>query len=180
MHFLEYYYKNVIKYDLTNKFFYKNINELPEIKKIILNFKCKSTKIKTFAATLLALELITKKKGGLTKTKKPNLLLKIQKGKPSGCKVILKKKLMYSFLNRILVEITPNIDKFIIFKTNYNNFSFNLDNKKLIFYELKENYHLLKALSYLNITIITNTRTKKELFFLLRSFNFPLKTIESK
>nr|QYJ09259.1 ribosomal protein L5 [Pleurosigma sp. mgcode 4] len=180
MHFLEYYYKSVIKYDLINKFFYKNTNELPEIKKIILNFGSKNTKIKTFAASLLALELITNKKGIVTKTKKPNLFLKIQKGKPAGCKVILKKALMYNFLSKILIEITPNIKKFLIFKKkykNFNNFSLNLDNKKLIFSELKEHYHLSKTLSYLNITIVTNAQTKKELFFLLKSFNLPLKTI---
>ena len=178
MHFLEYYYKNVIKYDLINKFFYKNINELPEIKKIILNFRSKNTKIKNFAAILLALELITKKKGILTKTKKPNLFLKIQKGKPIGCKIILKKRLMYNFLNKTLLDITPNMENFLIFKTkdkNNTSFSFNLDNKKLKFSELKEHYHLSKTLSYLNITIITSSRTKTELFFLLRSFNFPLK-----
>lgn len=179
MHFLEYYYKNIIKYDLTNKFLYKNINEVPEIKNIILNFGNKSTKLKNFAAALLALELISTKKGILTKTKKSNLFLKIQKGKPAGCKIILKKTLMYNFLNKILVEITPNIKNFLVFKTkykNYRNFSFNLDTKKLVFTELKEHYHLSKTLSYLNITIATDAKTQKELFFLLRSFNFPLKT----
>ena len=184
MHFLEYYYKNVIKYDLINKFFYKNINELPEIKQIILNFRSTNTKIKTFAAALLALELITTKKGILTKTKKPNLFLKIQKGKPAGCKIVLKKKVMYNFLNKILLEITPSMKNFLIFKTKYKknctNFSFNLDNKKLVFSELKEHYHLSKTLSYLNITIITNAQTQKELFFLLRSFNLPLKNFDRK
>lgn len=180
MHLLEYYYKNVIKYDLINKFFYKNINELPEIKKVILNFGSKTPKIKTFAASLLALELITNKKGLITKTKKPNLFLKIQKGKPAGCKVILKKELMYCFLNKILVEITPNIKNFLTLKKkhkNFNSFSFDLDSKKLAFSELKEYYHLSKTLSYLNVTLVTNARTKKELFFLLKSFNLPLKTI---
>lgn len=179
MHFLEYYYKNVIKYDLINKFSYKNINELPKIKKIILNFGNKNTKIKTFTTALLALKLVTKKLGIITKTKKPNLFLKIQKGKPAGCKVILKKHLMYSFLNKILMEITPNIKNFLIFKTKYKNitnFSFDLDNKKLKFVELTEHYHLSKTLSNLNITIVTNSKTSKELFFLLRSFNFPIKT----
>jgi large subunit ribosomal protein L5 len=179
MHFLEYYYKNIIKYDLTNKFLYKNINELPKIKKIILNFGNKNTKIKNSAAALLALELITTKKGVLTKTKKPNLFLKIQKGKPAGCKIILKKTLMYNFLNKILLEITPSITNFLILKKkykNYSNFSFNLDNKKLVFSELKEHYYLSKTLAYLNITIVTNSKTQKELFFLLRSFNLPFKT----
>lgn len=178
MHFLEYYYKNIIKYDLIQKFFYKNIYELPKIKKIILNFDNKDSKIKAFAATLLALKLITTKKGNLTKTKKPNLFLKIQKGKPAGCQVILKKTAMYNFLNKILIEITPNIKTFITFKAkykNYKNFSFTLNKKTLIFSELKKHYHLSKTLLYLNITIVTNARTQKELFFLLRSFNFPIK-----
>lgn len=181
MNFLEHYYKNIIKYDLTNKFFYKNVHELPEIKKIILNFNNRNNKIKNFAATLLALKLITKKKGIIIKTKKPNLFLKIQKGKPTGCKVILKKTLMYNFLEKIIIELVPNLKKFFKFKTklnNYNNFSFNLKNKNLIFNEIKEHYHLSKTLFYLNISIVTNTKTNKELFFLLRSFNFALKTIK--
>jgi len=179
MHFLEYYYKTVIKYDLVNKFFYKNINELPEIKKIILNFGGKNAKIKNFAATLLALELITTKKGIITETKKPNLFLKIQKGKPAGCKVILKKKSMYNFLTTFLIEITPSLKNFLIFNKEFrslNNFSFNLSGKELTFSELNDHYHLSKTLSYLNITIITNVQTKKELFFLLKSFNLPLKS----
>ena len=180
MHFLEYYYKSIVKHDLINKFFYKNINELPKLKKIVLNFRTKNTKIKNFSAILLSLELITKKKGILTKIKKPNLFLKIQKGKPVGCKIILKKTLMYNFLEKILIEITPNINNFFLFKKehkNYTIFSFNLNYKQLVFSELKEHYHLLKTLNYLNISITTNAKTSKELFFLLRSFNFPLKTV---
>lgn len=92
MHYLEFYYKTVIKYDLINKFNYKNIKELPKLKKIILDFKTKNFKTKTFAATLLALELISLKKCNFTTSKKPNILLKIQKGQPVGGKVILKKK----------------------------------------------------------------------------------------
>ena len=180
MHFFEYYYFNIIKYDLINKFSYKNIDELPKIKKIILNFKNKNIKIKNFAASLLALKLMTSKRGVITKTKKPNLFLKIQKGKPTGYKIILKKKKMYNFLIKLLIEITPSIKKFLILKTkykNYNNVSFNLDTKNLTIHELKNYYNLSKTISYLNITIVTNTKTKKELFFLLKSFNLPFRTI---
>lgn len=178
MYLLEFYYKNIIKYDLINKFFYKNINELPEIKKIILNLKYKNNKLKNFIASLLALKLITKKKGLLTKTKSSNLFLKIQKGKPASCKVILKNIYLYNFLNKIITEIVPELKNFLIFKLkckNYNSFSFNLNIKKSIFFELKDYYHLSKTLTNFNINIITNTKTKKELFFLLRSFNLPIK-----
>ena len=94
MNSLEYYYKTIIKYDLINKFSYSNIKKIPELKKIVLNFGCKSSEIKELATSLLALELIinTNTPIFLTKSKQPNVLLKIRKGAPVGCKVILKKK----------------------------------------------------------------------------------------
>ena len=79
MHFLEYYYKTVIKYDFINTFFYHNLNEIPKLKKIILNFECKNLTIKSFVTILLTLELISSKKASITKAKIPNLFLKIQK-----------------------------------------------------------------------------------------------------
>ena len=89
---LENYYRKIIKYDFINKFYYVNVNEIPSIKKIILNFGCKNIEIKNISGCLLSLELITKKKGSLTRAKRSNILLKIRKGQPSGCVVVLKKK----------------------------------------------------------------------------------------
>ena len=43
---LENYYRKIIKYDFINKFYYVNVNEIPCIKKIILNFGCKNIEIK--------------------------------------------------------------------------------------------------------------------------------------
>jgi large subunit ribosomal protein L5 len=88
------FYLKTLKYELCNKFAYKNINEVPKLKKIILNFGCKTADLKHLSASLLALELITSQKGRITTTKSPNLLLKIKKGNPSGCKVTLKKTQM--------------------------------------------------------------------------------------
>ena len=176
MHFLEYHYTKVIQYDLINKFQYTNINELPQIKKIIINFGLKDFKIKNFAATLLALELITTQQGVVTRTKTPNIFIKIQKGQPTGCKIILKKTIMYNFLSKLLIEIFPNLKKLLQFKINKKtskNFSFILPKSLLIFNELKEHYNLYNLLSNLDVTIITTTRTHKELFFLLKSFQLP-------
>ena len=94
MHFLDYFYTKTLKFDLINKFYYKELKNLPKLKKIVLNFNCRTTNLKTLATHLLALELITNQKSNLTISKRPNLLLKIRKGNPVGCKVILKKILM--------------------------------------------------------------------------------------
>lgn len=80
MNILEYYYKKIIVYDLINKFSYNNLKKVPELKKIILNFGCKNFEIKNIASSLLSLELITAKRGTITKSKQANILLKIRKG----------------------------------------------------------------------------------------------------
>ena len=91
MNLLENYYKKVIRYDLINKFAYSDLNNIPQLKKIVLNFGCKSFEIKNLAASLAALELITVKQGSITKAKRPNVLLKVRKGQPAGCIVTITK-----------------------------------------------------------------------------------------
>lgn len=98
MDFYTNYYKQIIKQDLINKFKCKNNKTIPKFVKITLNFGCKNFTIQKFATTMLALELLTFKKSSITHAKTPNVLLKIQKGQPAGCKVILKKKKCFLLL----------------------------------------------------------------------------------
>ena len=91
MNILEYYYKKVIVYDLINKFSYNNLKKVPKLKQIVLNFGCKNSEIKNLSAALISFELIASNKNiELTKSKRANLFIKIRKGHPVGCKVILK------------------------------------------------------------------------------------------
>lgn len=177
MHFLEYYYQIVIKYDFINKFFYKSNENIPKLKKIILNFECKNFKIKLFAATLLFLELVTTKSSVITNAKNLNLFIKIQKGQPTGCKIILTKYKMYQLLLKIVIEVIPKFKNFLrlkINKKNSNSFSFRLSNNFIVFYEPKEHFSLINNISNLHITLVANTKTQYELFYLLKSFKLPI------
>ena len=78
------YYNNVIKYDLINKFYYTNHKQIPQIINIILNFNCKNLNVKNLVSSLVALELITMKKGIVLTSKKSNIVLKIRKGNPKN------------------------------------------------------------------------------------------------
>lgn len=175
MTFFKNFYKTIFKYDLLNKFNYTRTKNLPVIKKIILNFGCKNTKLKNLAASFLALELISCQKGILTKTRKSNLFLKIRKGNPVGCKVVLKNKQMFCFLERNLNEILPKEKN--TYKINKNNlisknfFSYEIHNK-FTFNELEKHYYLFNDLEKLDITLVINVTFNKELFFLLKSFKF--------
>lgn len=177
MNILEYYYKKIIVYDLINKFSYNDLKKVPKLKKIILNFGCKSSEIKNLAAALISLELIASNKNiELTKSKKANLFIKIRKGYPVGCKVILEKNKMYNFFLKLLTEVFPALKEFkgisLNKKINTTSFSFTLKNL-IHFKELEANFYLFNNLPPLNINLITNTKTEKELIYLLNSFKIP-------
>ena len=174
MHYLKNLYIKNLKYDLLNKFFYKKIQKLPKIKKIILNFGCKTTNIKVLANHLLALELITDKKGFLKKAKRLNLTFKIKKGNPVGCICTLTKKSKLNFVATILTEIFTKIKQLNKLKCNKSCFSYTIKNC-LNFNCSKNHYYVFNNLSNLNFTIITNSLKKQETLFILKSLQLPLK-----
>jgi len=177
MNILENYYKKVIRYDLINKFCYARVEEIPKLKKIILNFGCKNDELRSIASSLFSLELITSKRGSLTISKRANLLLKIRKGSPVGCVVVLEKNEMYVFFLKLLTDVFPNLKDFrglnVSKKVRTPSFSFTL--KDLInFKELEKQFYLFTNLPPLNIILITSSKTKEELLYLLNSFKLPL------
>jgi len=173
MSYLEHFNKNTLKYDLINKFQYKNTKNLPKLEKIILNLGCKKTiNTKNLLSNLIAIEFIGSQKGLLTFAKKPNMILKIRKGTPIGCKVTLRKQKSYCFINKVLTVSLPNNKNFkpfnIDLSASKNTFSFELYNI-LNFIEIEKYYSLFKEISGLKVTIIFNSSKRKELLFLVKS-----------
>ena len=171
------YYIQVIVPDLINKFDYGDLTKIPKIKKIILNFGNSSLDLKNLTAALLALELISNKQGKLTLSSKTNLMLKVRKGVPVGCKIVLVEDLAYQFIFKLIYEVFPNVKRISVLKIskrlNYSNFSFSL--KDLTgFNELSKQFYFFSKLPPLNITFIINSSTKLELIYLLKSFKFPI------
>lgn len=179
MHFLEYYYKRIIRYDLINKFKNNNIKSIPKLKKIILNFGCINSEITKLLATSLFLELITSQNTSITSSQKSNIIIKIKKGSPTGCKVTLTGKLMYQFFFKLLTEILPNIKDFKQLKIKQTKsqkaITYSIEETLLIFSELKEHYHLFSnKVPKLDIAIVTNSKSQKEFIYLLKSFKLPM------
>ena len=179
MNFYNNYNQNIVKYDLLNKFHYTNVNQLPKFEKIVLNFGSKKTELKLLGSTLMALELITSQKGKTTNSSIPNISLKIKKGNPVGCKVTLRRTSMYSFLTKLNNEVFPKIKEFDGFRlaklsSDFKTVSFKLTNC-LFFPELESHYQYFNKLPSLDITIVSNVTKSQELYFLLKSFKFPIK-----
>ena len=169
------YYKRIIQQDLTNKFMFSNNKKIPKLKEITLNFGCKNMTIQKFATTMLALEIISLKKGTITITKKPNVILKIQKGQPAGCKVKLKNQQLYSFLTKLHLEIIPKLKNFQGFKVKKQifNFFFQIPGNEIILKEFENQYPLFSNLPVLDINIFTTTQDPKELIFLAKAIKLP-------
>jgi len=171
MNCLERYYNNVIKFDLLNKFNYPRADDLPKFKSIILNFGCKASDMRKLSAAFLGLRLVTQKRGEIIVSKKSNIVLKIRKGDPVGCKVFLKKKLMYRFLTQLIVIIGNFRDKILLERKGTNSLTFSFNNP-LVFNLLEKNYTTFNSIDRIHVTLITNTHNSNELFFLLNSFKF--------
>jgi large subunit ribosomal protein L5 len=177
MNRLNNYYEKIIKHDLLNKFNYTNLNELPKIEKIVLNFGCKNFELKKIATALFALELITSTKSVITKSTSSNIKLKIRKGQPVGCVAFLKKEKSYLFLSKLTTDVFPKLKNFTgltLDKKNKKSFSFTIK-ELIIFNELESHFYLFSNLPPLNITVIVNSNTHIELQYLINSFKIPLK-----
>ena len=90
--FYKNYINKIVNYDLLNKFEFKSIHKLPVLVEIILKFDFNRYDYDLLIRSLMILELLSEKNSIIIKSKKSNLTLKIKKGLPVGCKVILKKK----------------------------------------------------------------------------------------
>lgn len=181
MHLLEYYYKNIIRYDSINKFpKNNNLKNLPKLKKIVLNINCPNSDIKKFLSTSLFLELCTSNRTEITKYTQSDVIIKIKKGMPAGCKAILKGKHMYQFLNKLLVDVFPKIDNFkkleFLKKNLTTSVFFSIKEITPVFTEFENYYDILNGTSIpkLNVTIVTDVQSKEEFIFLIESFKLPI------
>src|SRR4051812_21462929 len=168
---LKNHYQNVIIYDLITKLHFKNIFEIPKITKICLNIGFKNANIekKKLINILILLKLITNQKPIVTKSKKNNIFLKIKKNSIIGCKVTLRKKNIYIFLEKLLIFILPNLNKKIKFNTeNENILNFQIKNI-LNFFELRREFLKFREIPSIDVSIHTNAKNNQEFFSLLNS-----------
>lgn len=167
---LQNHYQNVTLYNLITKLNYKNVFEIPQITKICLNigFKDANLEKKKLINLILLLKLITNQKPIITKSKKNNIFLKIKKNSIIGCKVTLRKKNIYSFLEKLVFFILPNMDNLKFNSKNKNILNFQILNV-LHFFELKTEFLKFKNIPPVDVSIHTNVKTNTELFLLLNS-----------
>src|SRR5699024_11448589 len=101
---LQKFYQDKVIQDLSGKFNYKSVMEVPRIEKITLNMGV-SEAVADRKAMENALEDLTKISGQkpvVTLSRKAIAGFKIRENYPIGCKVTLRGRRMYEFLDRLI------------------------------------------------------------------------------
>ena len=109
----ERYFKEVIPY-LMERFGCNNRLAVPRLTKITVNMGVgKATENqKRLEAAVVDLAQVTGQKPVVTHAKKSVAGFKIRTGYPIGCKVTLRRKRMYEFLDRVISVVIPRIRDF--------------------------------------------------------------------
>lgn len=173
----EFYHSKVVG-DLQAKFGYKSVMEVPRITKITLNMGVSEAVAdrKVIEHAVNDLTLIAGQRAIITKSRKSIAGFKIRDGYPIGCKVTLRGRRMYEFLDRLISIALPRVRDFrgISGKSfdGRGNFNFGV-REQIIFPEIE--YDKIDALRGLDISITTNARTDEEARALLDAFKFPFR-----
>jgi large subunit ribosomal protein L5 len=173
----ERYIKEIIPV-MMKEFSYKNVMEVPKVKKVVLNVGLGEAiqNIKLLDAAQKELSLITGQKAVITKSKKSIAAFKLRKGVPIGCKVTLRGNRMYEFLDRLISLTLPRIRDFkgVSGKSfdGRGNYSLGLK-EQFIFPEV--DYDKVEMVHGLDVAICTNARTDKESKALLRFLGMPFR-----
>jgi len=173
--FKDKYQKEVIP-ALKEKFQYKNVMQVPKITKISINkgIGAAVADKKLVDIGVDELTTITGQRAVATIAKKSVSNFKLREGMPIGARVTLRGQKMYEFLDRLLTIALPRVrdfrgvnDKGFDGRGNYT-----LGIKEqIIFPEIT--IDKVKAITGMDITIVTTAHTDEESYELLKAFGMP-------
>lgn len=173
-------YKENVKEALLEKFGYKNVMLIPQLKKIVISMGIAEAAKDKGALQECQKELtyLSGQKPVFTKTKKAIANFKSRKGQVIGLKVTLRNKRMYDFFDRFCNIVAPRIKDFRGFPVKCDgrgSYSLGLQDQQ-VFPEI--NLDEVKRTQGMNITFVTSAATDAECVELLTQLGFPFKTPE--
>jgi large subunit ribosomal protein L5 len=171
-------YEEQVVPKLKETFEYKNVMEVPKLKKIVLNIGLGEAiqNIKVLDAAAEELKMITGQKPVITRAKKSIAAFKLRAGMPIGCMVTLRRQRMYDFLQKLINIALPRVRDFrgISGKAmdGFGNYSLGIK-EHIIFPEIE--YDKIDKIKGLNITIVTSAKTDREGKELLKLMGMPFR-----
>jgi large subunit ribosomal protein L5 len=166
---------------LMKRFGYTNINQVPTIKRIILNVGTgdPATNPGLSEDAAKTLTLITGQKAVLTKAKKAISNFKVKEGQAVGCKVSLSGIQMWEFLDRLVSLAIPRIRDFrgLSRRSMDGRGNYTLGLKEhIIFHEI--DHDKIKKMHGMDISIVTNAGNDAKGLGLFEELGMPFRKVK--
>ncbi|WP_460218271.1 50S ribosomal protein L5 [Psychroserpens sp. MEBiC05023] len=169
-------YKDKVVSALTEEFGYKNVMQVPKLKKIVISKGVGAAVAdkKLIDHAIDELTMISGQKAVATLSKKDVASFKLRKGMPIGARVTLRGEQMYEFLDRLVTSALPRVRDFNGIKaTGFDgrgNYNLGVV-EQIIFPEI--NIDKINKISGMDITFVTSAETDKEAKSLLTEMGLP-------
>ena len=161
---------------------YTNPHQVPRMEKIVVNMGVSASLEKSAiddAAKDLA--LITGRKAAVSKSRHSIANFKLREGQPIGCRVTLRRDVMYEFFDRLIATALPRIRDFRGLSPRSfdgrGNYSLGVSDQT-IFPEIE--LDKIKRQQGMDITIVTSARTNEEALELLKLMGMPFAEVKAK
>lgn len=172
-------YKAEIIPALTKRFSYKNVNQVPRLKKIVVNMGLGEAVAnpKIIDSAVVELRAITGQKPIVTRSKKSIANFKLREGLPIGAMVTLRRERMWEFLDRLVTLSLPRVRDFRGISNRAfdgaGNYTLGLK-EQIVFPEI--NFDKVDKIKGMNITFVTSAGTNEEAKELLTQLGMPFRS----
>ena len=171
-------YRNEVAPALMQQFGYGTIIAVPKVAKIVINMGVGEAiaDAKLMDQAVEELAVIAGQKPVVTRARKSIANFKLRAGMPIGCRVTLRGRKMYEFLDRLLNLALPRVRDFrgVSPKSFDGRGNYTLGIRdQLIFPEV--NYAKVQKVKGMNVCIVTTARTDEEARALLTSLGMPFR-----
>jgi large subunit ribosomal protein L5 len=172
-------YKQEVCQKMTEQFNYDNKMEIPRLEKVVVSMGVGEAIVNSKAMDLAVTDMsaITGQKPVITKAKKSIAAFKLRKDMKVGCKVTLRGKMMYAFLDKLFNVVLPRVRDFRGLSAKSfdgrGNYSMGIK-EQIIFPEI--DYDKVDKVRGMNVVIVTTAKTDEECQHLLKLMGCPIRT----
>ena len=168
-------YKNEVVPALKQKHNYANVHQIPKIEKIVVNMGISASLEKNAIEDAAKdLSLLTGRKAVISKSRHSIANFKLRENMPIGCRVTLRRDVMYEFFDRLVAAALPRIRDFRGLSPRKfdgrGNYTFGVA-EQTIFPEIE--LDKIKRTQGMDITIVTSAQDDAQALELLKMMGFP-------
>lgn len=168
-------YVNEVRPALKEKRKYKNVHQIPRMEKIVLNMGVSADLEKGAVDDAVRdMTMITGRKPVINKARHSIANFKLREGQNIGCRVTLRREVMYEFFDRLVAAALPRIRDFRgVSPRSFDgrgNYTLGVTDQT-IFPEIE--LEKIKRTQGMDITIVTSAPTNEEALDLLKMMGMP-------